>query len=81
MPRSVSLLPGGADLGTGCPAAGDPNDKDLAEALGVITETIYGEPASAPRVGDWNRFLATSRTHKRSTAGSGSSTRGPGMRG
>ena len=36
----------------------DPDDNDLAEALAVIAETMYGEPASAPRGGDWNRFLA-----------------------
>ena len=35
----------------------DPDDKDLAEALDVIAETMYGEPASVPRAGDWNRFL------------------------
>jgi len=35
----------------------DPHDKDLADALGVIAETMYGEPATVPRVGDWNRFL------------------------
>jgi proteasome accessory factor C len=35
----------------------EPDDSDLAEALGVIAETMYGEPSSVPRVGDWNRFL------------------------
>lgn len=35
----------------------DPDDEDLAEALAIIVETMYGEPASAPRAGDWNRFL------------------------
>jgi proteasome accessory factor C len=33
-------------------------DHDLAEGLAVIAETMYGEPTSAPRVADWNRFLA-----------------------
>lgn len=32
-------------------------DDDLAEALGVIAETMYGAPATAPYVGDWNRSL------------------------
>ncbi len=36
----------------------EPDDTDLAEALGVLAETMYGEPASSLRVGDWNRFLA-----------------------
>lgn len=36
----------------------EPDDDDLADALGVIAETMYGEPASAPRAGGWNRFLA-----------------------
>lgn len=35
----------------------DPDDADLASALAVLAETMYGEPASAPRVGDWNRHV------------------------
>ena len=35
----------------------DPDDTDLAAALGVIAETMYGEPAATPYVGDWNRHL------------------------
>jgi proteasome accessory factor C len=35
----------------------EPDDEDLAAALDVIAETMYGEPASQPHVGDWNRFL------------------------
>jgi len=35
----------------------NPNDTDLAEALHVITETMYGEPATQPHAGEWNRFL------------------------
>lgn len=34
------------------------DDHDLAEGLAIIAETMYGEPAAAPRVADWNRFLA-----------------------
>lgn len=33
----------------------DPHDEDLAGALAVIAETMYGEPAAAPYVGGWNR--------------------------
>lgn len=32
-------------------------DNDLAEALTVIAESMYGEPSAAPHAGDWNRFL------------------------
>lgn len=34
-----------------------PDDPHLAAALGVIAETMYGEPTVAPRVGDWNQLL------------------------
>lgn len=34
-----------------------PDDTDLAEAIGVIAETMYGESATQPRAGDWNKFL------------------------
>lgn len=34
-----------------------PDDSDLADALGVLAETMYGEPSSVPYVGDWNRYL------------------------
>jgi proteasome accessory factor C len=33
------------------------DDNDLAEALTVIAESMYGEPSAAPHAGDWNRFL------------------------
>ena len=32
-------------------------DNDLSEALQVIAETMYGEPASVPRVGNWTSNL------------------------
>ena len=35
----------------------DPDDNDLAAALGVIAETMYGEPATTPSFGDWNRHV------------------------
>ena len=35
----------------------DPDDTDLAAALAVIAETMYGEPAATPYVGDWNRHV------------------------
>lgn len=35
----------------------DPDDADLAGALAVIAETMYGEPAATPYVGDWNRHV------------------------
>lgn len=35
----------------------NPEDADLAGALGVIAETMYGEPAATPYVGDWNRHV------------------------
>jgi predicted DNA-binding transcriptional regulator YafY len=35
----------------------DDSDTDLAEALGVIAETMYGEPTTQPQPGNWNRFL------------------------
>ena len=35
----------------------DPDDDDLAGALAVIAETMYGEPAATPYVGDWNRHV------------------------
>ena len=35
----------------------DPDDGDLAAALDVIAETMYGEPAVTPYVGGWNRHL------------------------
>lgn len=34
-----------------------PDDTELGEALSVIAESMYGEPSTAPYVGDWNRFL------------------------
>jgi len=34
-------------------------DDDLRQALGVIAETMYGEPAGQPRQGDWTRFVST----------------------
>lgn len=36
----------------------DPDDADLAEALRVIADTMYGEPASQPRAASWNTHLA-----------------------
>ncbi len=57
-----------------------PDDTDLAEALGVIAKTMYGESASQPRVGDWNTFLRLCRRPRNSSAGSRSSTRGRGAR-
>ena len=35
----------------------DPDDADLAAALAVIAETMYGEPAATPYVGDWTRHV------------------------
>lgn len=35
----------------------EPDDADLEEALAVIAETMYGTPAAAPYVGDWNRHV------------------------
>lgn len=35
----------------------DPDDQDLAEALQVIAETMYGEPSAMPTPGDWTRTL------------------------
>lgn len=35
----------------------DPDDSDLAAALDVIAETMYGESAVTPYVGGWNRHL------------------------
>lgn len=35
----------------------DPDDSVLAEALGVIAETMYGAPVEPPQVGAWNAFL------------------------
>ena len=35
----------------------DPDDADLAAALAVIAETMYGEATAAPYVGDWNRHV------------------------
>ncbi len=32
-------------------------DDDLAEALVVISETMYGEPGAPPSASDWHRFL------------------------
>lgn len=34
-----------------------PEDTDLVAALGVIAETMYGEPTATPSVGDWNRHV------------------------
>lgn len=38
-----------------------PDDTDLAEALAVLADTMYGEPASQPRPGGWNSHLAPLR--------------------
>lgn len=35
----------------------DPDDEDLAGALAVIAETMYGESAATPYVGDWTRHV------------------------
>lgn len=35
----------------------EPDDGALVEALGIIAETMYGEPASVPRVGSWTERL------------------------
>lgn len=35
----------------------DPDDADLAAALAVIAETMYGQPAATPYVGDWTRHV------------------------
>lgn len=39
-----------------------PDDTDLAEALAVLADTMYGEPASQPRPGGWNNHLGPLRT-------------------
>ena len=36
----------------------DPADRDLAGALDVIAETMYGEPATQTQPGSWNSCLA-----------------------
>jgi proteasome accessory factor C len=35
----------------------DPDDQHLRDALGVIAETMYGEPGTQPSPGEWNRLL------------------------
>ena len=35
----------------------DDNNEDLAEALGVISETMYGEPGTQPQPAGWNQVL------------------------
>ncbi len=37
------------------------DDQDLADALTVISETMYDAPTGAPRIADWNRFLPSLR--------------------
>lgn len=35
----------------------EPDNEDLGEAIDVLTETMFGEPAGVPRVHSWNRQL------------------------
>lgn len=39
----------------------DPADEDLACALELIAETMYGAPTTQPEVGPWNRLVAPLR--------------------
>ncbi len=35
----------------------EPDNEELAEAIGVLTETMLGEPGDEPRVADWKQAL------------------------
>lgn len=56
------------------------SDRELAEALEAIAETMYGEPATQPKPGDWNRFLHPLNRRRRNGAASRSSTPEPARR-